>query len=556
VKPAALRTRTDGDPGWVGGVNMALPPHMLQSGQIASAVNVRFQRDGTIAHRPGYAPVHLDWGGVDPGDWWSDQGYQSAAAAHGSDDLFVMCYGRVFHLRAEGLGFRARCLSPMQVMRACGPSWAVGVAGGVVFQDGVNRPIMATASGIRRAGVNLDDTRVGRQGIYVQGYYVYVSQDGCTLLVADIGDPLRMRESVDENIYGWNALGKITGLSTHMVYNNDVEMGNVVYSAGGATYTVDLRGPRGEWGLRQGRVSVFMPNISIAGHRAVTVMNSNVVFLAAEAGVGLCGLNQSAAAFQRFDTFSSQFPASEPAVAESIKALVDAHILVAHGGDLLLSAFPTMRRGRVMFSGFLAYGTQPSGEAGLAFQGYWTDGPWIVDAIQSRSGIRVFGSQTDGTLGVWTFSPLSVDRSLNGAVSLVRSTVFGRALVHGEYWVRKHVLGGSVVFRDTVNLSFHTGSKSRDAGGWIAGSPERFDTRREMLRSATDWGASHHYAAQLAITWDGCGRLETWSCDAEWTDPADKDSMAACDVAPISSHFDDCAQPSGPLKFGHETKRI
>ena len=450
----------EGDIGWPKGVNTFVEPHLLQPGEASDCFNVsRAPESAAWAHRPAFQVKQFMWGVGADQQLWSGP-LQATCCQYDSDVHYAVRGGRMFTFEPTSAGvWVARCVTRDALLRSRGQVWLTGVPGGAIANDGRNRPVYGHPKYAQPVGNTFTDIRAGRAGVYTQGRFFYVTTDGKSILASDLDNPVSMQEAVDTNVYGWDAPERkddILALHAHRVLNNDVELGDLVFSTGTNVYTVDTRGDRGSWSTSKlGRVQMALPDISFAGPRAAAVVNSNIFFRAAEPGMNLCMFNQLGQQFTQADAFSGQFLEADAWLNADGPAFKDWTVVASFGSLVLATGGPRVTGDGTIFHAYmLAFEAIKGTAEGLKFQGVWT-GPRVLDISVARKGrhrgMVVWGLTDTGDVMAWGMHPKCThDTTHTGAPKQIHSAVLSRGYYHQSAFAPKEPQTQEIFLRGGV----------------------------------------------------------------------------------------------------------
>jgi hypothetical protein len=358
----------DGSSSFLGGMDLSRPKDLIEENTYHYAVNLWIKNNFQgLSTRPGIKECDIVFSTKKEEEVYRTGNIQGAGEYRSkytkNNHLVVVVDGYIFdfeRVRKSGRSlFISRILNSADRNNPDNLSCYVSkIPNGCIVNDGQSLPFIASSDYNRRSKPRAGEISVGKYGVYCQGRFFYSRPNGREIYVSDFDNPVSMQEAYDDNIYGFNLPSgdEITALGTHNILLDYATVGNFCFSSESGIFSVDVRGPRSEWGRtnssKVGFVSNVAPGIGAVSHDSFESCNANLYFRTQN---GISSLRKSQHRYNADDILQNSSIEIEAILGLDSKELISQTYTKKFSNKIITTVNPFLVRGFVAFNSMVVY---------------------------------------------------------------------------------------------------------------------------------------------------------------------------------------------------------
>ena len=407
------RILVDGTNNFSGGMDASRFPWAIAKNQYFRGCNVMIPRTGGgIRQRLAYITQTLDFLGDGKAMELYRSGHIEAEGWYyiGNEEILLASInGHILEFRRASRDRHcARVLNYSDPNSPTAKAWFTKVPNGSILNNGVSNPIEIT-EGIAKRVSGSKVIGPGREGVYIQNRFFYVTPDRKSVIASDFRKPTSLSNAAATNIWGWyipDDSENITAIGSQKVMLRDVEGGALIISTNDTIYSIDVRGDRQEWGNIENsgfaRIEETIPSIGAVSSYSFESANTNVYFRTQSHG--LVDIRQSDSQFRTEQDFDQQSIEVDYWMGRDTPEFLDMCYTRRFGNRIFTTVGPSMdQNGHIYWNGMVSVHPNPNQSNGdpftRRFEGLWTGvRPWAITVTRSprRSEMFVHSRDTDG----------------------------------------------------------------------------------------------------------------------------------------------------------------
>ena len=441
----------DGTSVWDGGFNSSSSPHTIGVNQYVLGVNINIpDTNGGICNRYGYrhATIIFDnpnqeeiyrTGNVQGEGWYYDgYGVRYLCSVNGWVFEFTRISSFVFKGEIRNVGNQN---NPRNTS-----VWISRIPFGAIINDGESSAIYLTRNICRRTRPKDREIGAGMMGVYVQNRFFYVLPDGRNIYASTINDPISLLEAQVDNIYGFISPedeDSITAIGRQKTIGRDALGGNLSFSTNRNTYSVDVRGPRTQWGATAGKgagyVENSVPDIGAVSAYSYESFNGNIYFRNSK--LGLVSTKQLQSQFSNIDSYYSHSIEANGIFNNDSKIFLSKCYTRGFESKLYTTVAPQLKDGFVIWNGLIVYAPDiyysNSEKAQRRYESIHTGiRPWCVTVSDDKMNgeeMLIHSHDFDGVNRIYILDKyLDFDIDKNGKKKEIESKILTRCYSHND----------------------------------------------------------------------------------------------------------------------------
>jgi hypothetical protein len=391
--------KIDGIVSFAGGMNSAADPYTIGENQYVYSVNQVIPKSSSgIETRKGFRPIKIIFETSSFEEIWTcgnPQGCGTYKTTKGDVVLVYSVGGYIYELTGNKYIMNAVVINKdNQYDSEIKHHWISPVPNGAIINDGIEAALFTDGLDAKKLNPNKREIGPGLMGVYVQNRFWYVKPNKKEIWASTINQPMSLDEALIDNIYGviLPEDGEINAIGKQQTAGRDAIGGNLVFGTSGDIYSVDVRGPRNNWGSIGGRGTGFvdniLPRIGSIGGNSFETFGGNVFFR--NATHGLVSINQSRADFQSKDSYTSHSIEASLFFDNDTKSFLSSCYTKAYRKSLYTTIAPELRDGFVYWNGLIVKTPDP-------YYGRQSRDNNNIDIVESIfTGLRPWNIQTSG----------------------------------------------------------------------------------------------------------------------------------------------------------------
>jgi hypothetical protein len=358
----------DGSSSFLGGMDLSRPSELVEPSSYRYAINLWIKNDYSgLSTRPGIRECNIFFDTKKAESIYRTGRIQGAGEyrnRYTKNVHVVICVdGYIYDLeriqKANRSYFVARVVNSLDRNNPNNmTAWVSKIPNGCIVNDGESLPFVVSPDYNRRTNPKAGEIAVGKFGVYCQSRFFYSRPNNREIYVSDFANPVSLQEAYDDNIYGFNLPSgdEITALGVHNILLDYATVGNFCFSSESGIFSVDVRGPRADWGRtsssKVGFVSNIAPGVGAVSGNSFESCNANLYF---RTNKGISSLKQSQYRYNADDLLQNHSIEVEPIYSMDSKELISRAYTKKFSNKVITTVNPFLVDGFIAWGAMLVY---------------------------------------------------------------------------------------------------------------------------------------------------------------------------------------------------------